>query len=436
MPPRPVHRTLEIFGVLRDREIRAVWVADVISDAGSFVTFVALAVYVHSLTTGATAVGVALGLRSVAGFLFGPFSGVIADRLDRRMVMVGCNLARAALVAALPFTHEVWQAYVLAFASAMLSPLFRAARAALIPQVAPGPKLVPALTVAETTHHVLHMVGPALGGLVVLLVGARNGFFVDAATFVLSAAVLSTVAARGRPEREPTPALKEFWEGLRTVAMTPPVRTYALINSAVAFSGAGIVALLVLYVQNVLGREGGQFGLVLAVAGLATVACSLVIATRDDRHSRTPWAFASALSGFVFLFALLHPSFGFLLAMGLVLGLMDGGIDVPQSATNAEALADRLRGRATAAYQGFGELWFASGSIAFAWLAEPGRLGVEGSMALAGVTGAVLALAVLAAGGARALATWEQRRLGRHGRFAPAAIASSPKHVGKEDPHA
>lgn len=402
---------MEIFGVLRDREIRALWLSDVISDTGSFVTFVALAVYVHSLTKGATAVGIALGLRSVAGFLFGPFSGVIADRLDRRAVMVGCNLARAALVACLPFTHQVWQAYTLAFVSAMLSPLFRAARAALIPQVAPGAKLVPALTVAETTHHVLHTVGPALGGLVVLLVGARNGFFVDAASFVVSAAFLSTVIGRGRPERGPHSALKEFWEGLRIVATTPPVRTYALLNAAVAFSGAGIVALLVVYVQNVLGREGGQFGLVLAVAGLTTVACSLVIAARDDRHPRTPWAFASALSGLVFLFALLRPSFGFLLAMGLVLGLMDGGIDVPQSATNAEALPDRIRGRATAAYQGFGELWYAAGSIAFAWLAEPARLGVEGSMALAGVAGAALCLAVLAAGGGQALALWERRRL-------------------------
>lgn len=412
MPPRTVHRTLEIFGVLRDREVRALWLADVVSDAGSFVTFIALAVYVHSLTKGAAAVGIALGLRSVAGFVFGPFSGVIADRLDRRKVMVACNLARAGLVALLPFTHHVWQAYVLAFASAMLSPLFRAARSALLPQVAPGRTLVSALTVAETTHHVLHTVGPALGGLVVLLVGARNGFFVDAATFVVSAGLLATIAARGRPVRvERHSVVKEFVEGLRTVALNAPVRTYCLVNSAVAFSGAGITALLVVYVQNRLHRSGGQFGLVLAAAGVVTVLCSVAIAAHDDRRSRTPWAVASAVSGLAFVFVLLHPSFAWLLVIGLALGLMDGGIDVPQSATLAEAVPDRLRGRANAAYAGFGDLWFASGSILFAWLAEPSRLGVEGAMAAAGAIGAVLALGALAAGGARALRRFEARRL-------------------------
>ncbi|HEX9311779.1 MAG TPA: hypothetical protein VGA30_02990, partial [Actinomycetota bacterium] len=80
MPPRTVHRTAEIFAVLRDREVRAIWISEWISDAGSFVTFIALAVYIHSLTPGVAAVGFALGLRSIAGFLFGPFTGVLADR--------------------------------------------------------------------------------------------------------------------------------------------------------------------------------------------------------------------------------------------------------------------------------------------------------------------------------------------------------------------
>src|SRR5439155_8694789 len=223
MPPRTVHRTIEIFAVLRDRAVRAISVSAWISDAGSFVTFIALAVYIHSLTPAVAAVGFALGLRSIAGFLFGPFTGVLADRLDRRRVMIACDLARAALVASLPYTNVVWQAYSLAFASAVLSPLFRASRAALLPQVAPGPKLVPALTVAETTHHVLHTVGPALGGLVVLLVGARNGFFVDAASFVVSAGFLSTVRRRGRPSAERRSALREFGDGLVALVRTPAV---------------------------------------------------------------------------------------------------------------------------------------------------------------------------------------------------------------------
>ena len=411
MPPRTVHRTAALFAVLRDREIRAVWMSEWISDAGSYVTFIALAVYIHSLTGGVTAVGFALGLRSIAGFAFGPFTGVIADRLERRAVMIFCDLARAVLVAMLPFTHAAWQAYLLAFASGLLGPLFRSARAALLPQVAPGPKLVPALTVTETTHHVLHSVGPAIGGLVVLAVGAKHAFFVDSASFVASAALLWRVRRLGRPEPSGHSPVHEFLEGVAVVFKAPAVRTYSLVNAAVAFSGAGLVALLVVYVRDDLHLPGGYFGLVLAVGGAATVAASVAIALRDDRHARTPWLFVSALAGGVFVFALLKPPFALLLLLGVGIGLQDGGIDVPSSAVAAETLPDRFRGRATAASQGFGDFFFAAGSIGFAWLGDPHRLGIPRAMAAAGASGVVLSLLVLAFGGLRAVTESERRRL-------------------------
>ena len=84
-----VRRTVAIFAVLRDRELRALWYADWISDVGNFVTFIALAVYINRLTGSATAVGFALALRSVPWFTIGPVAGVLADRMDRRAVMIG-----------------------------------------------------------------------------------------------------------------------------------------------------------------------------------------------------------------------------------------------------------------------------------------------------------------------------------------------------------
>src|SRR6266498_5479624 len=79
-----MRRTAGLFAILRNRELRAFWLSDWISDAGSFVTFIALAVYVNQLTGSPAAVGVALGLRSVPWFTLGPFAGVVADRMDRR----------------------------------------------------------------------------------------------------------------------------------------------------------------------------------------------------------------------------------------------------------------------------------------------------------------------------------------------------------------
>src|SRR6266568_7012300 len=140
--PRQGGRTRALLGVLRDGELRSLWLADWISDAGSFVTFIALAVYVNELTGSTVSVGVALALRSIPWFTIGPFAGVLADRIDRRKVMIWMNLARAVLVGTLPFTHVVWQVYALSLTSSVLSPVFGPARRAMFAQVAGEDRLV------------------------------------------------------------------------------------------------------------------------------------------------------------------------------------------------------------------------------------------------------------------------------------------------------
>jgi NRE family putative nickel resistance protein-like MFS transporter len=411
VPPRSVHRTIAIFAVLRDRELRALWFADWISDVGNFVTFIALAVYVNRLTGSAAAVGFALALRSVPWFTIGPFAGVLADRMDRRSLMIATNLIRAVLVGALPFTHAAWQAYVLSFLSSMLGPVFRPARSALMAQLAPGERLVPALAVMETTHNVLQTIGPAIGGLTVLLVGARNAFFLDAASFVVAAAFIVTIAARARREVERRPALDELREGVRAVFTSPVIRTFTMLTSFVYFGYAGVVALLVVYVRDVLGRAQGTYGLVLSAAGLGTVMASLVMAARDDRHPRTPWAFLSAAGLGTFVLALFEPSFLWLMPIAFAMGLSDAGLGIPLSAGLAENLPDELRGRAYSAVQALEEFAAATGSVAFAWLGEPERLGAPGGLALAAAVGAGLGFAFLIGGGGRVIAHSERIRL-------------------------
>jgi len=410
--PRPsVHRTLAVFGILRDREIRALWFADWISDVGSFVTFIALAVYVNQLTGSAVSVGIALALRSVPWFTLGPFAGVLADRLDRRAVMVWTNLARGALVALLPFTHVVWQAYALSFASSLLAPVFRPARSALLAQVAGERRLVPALVLSETTHQVLHTVGPAFGGLIVLLVGARSAFFVDAASFVVAASFVGVVRTRGRADRQPGTMAGDLREGIGAVVAAPAVRAWALLNAALYLGLSGVVPVLLVYTQHVLHRSGGTFGLILSVAGAGSVVASLAIAANDERLPRTGWALVSVVGAGMFAFAALRPPLGPLFAVAFVSGLCDTGAGIPSSTTVAEALPDAVRGRAYGAIQAFDELAAAIGSLTFAWLGDPHRLGPANGLALAAATGMALGIVVLVAGGARAIASSERARL-------------------------
>jgi len=325
--------------------------------------------------------------------------------------MIASNLIRAGLVATLPFVTAVWAIYLIALASACFGPLFRSARSAMLPAIAPRGDLVPALAVIETTHQVLHTVGPAFGGLVVLLTGARWAFFVDAASFVGATVFLVRVSARERPETEPRPVRHELADGIRRLFATPSARAWAVLEVPLALGGAGVVALLVPYVRDQLGRPGGEYGIVLAVAGLGTVVSSLVIASRDDRHSRAPWAVASVLSLAAFLAVLGNPSFALLLPIAFVSGLGEAGIGIPMSATLAETLPDDVRGRAYSVANSMTELASAVGSIGFAWLGEPEHLGVAPAIGVASAVGVGLGLLILLLGAGTAIARREHQRL-------------------------
>ena len=407
---RPIHRIAQIFAVLANPELRALWFADWISDVGNFVTFIALAVYVHDLTGTAASIGIALALEALPRVTIGPFVGVLADRVDRRRLMIACNVIRACLVGALPFTHAAWQAYALATASSAFGPIHRPARSALLAQIVSEGKLVPALAVTETTHQVLHMVGPAIAGLAILALGARHAFFLDAASFLIAAAFQAGIASRGRPRRVESHVVADVKEGYAAVLGDAAVRAYALLNAALALGYGAVVAVLLLYVRQVLHRPEGLYGVVLSVAGAGTVVISLVIAARDERHARTMWLPISLLGIGAFALVAFRPGLGVLLPIALGAGLADGA-GIPMAATIAEALADDVRGRAYGATEAMWELSSAAGSLAFAWLADPSRLGVVASFAWGAVISTALGAVVVVAGGLAAIASFERRRL-------------------------
>ena len=76
-------------------------------------------------------------------------------------------------------------------------------------------------------------------------------------------------------------AVQDLWEGVRAVFAAGATRTYILLNSVLGLGFAGVEALLVVYVRDELGRPSGQYGIVLAMAGLGTVLTSLAIAAAD-----------------------------------------------------------------------------------------------------------------------------------------------------------
>src|SRR5919199_1425970 len=186
--------------LLKNARFLRLWIGQGTSFLGDAVSMVALVVLVVQVTGSASAVGGALIARLLPT-VASPLAGVLADRLDRRLVLVASDLVRAALVLGLVFARDLGTIYVLIFLMGLARTLFHPTIRAAFPSVVGGGDLTRANALISGTFSVAETAGPALGGLLVATVGVDAAFVLDAATYLVSAALLSLIPLP-RPQRE------------------------------------------------------------------------------------------------------------------------------------------------------------------------------------------------------------------------------------------
>ena len=186
--------------LLRNARFLRLWIGQGTSFVGDAVSMVALVVLVVQVTGSASAVGGALVARLLPT-IASPLAGVIADRVDRRIVLVASDLARAVLVLGLVFARDLATIYVLVFLMGLARTVFNPTVRAAFPSVVGGGDLTRANALIGGTFSTSIMVGPALGGLLVASIGVDAAFLADAVTYLISAILLSTVPLP-HPRRE------------------------------------------------------------------------------------------------------------------------------------------------------------------------------------------------------------------------------------------
>jgi MFS family permease len=186
--------------LLRNARFLRLWIGQGISFVGDAVSMVALVVLVVHLTGSASAVGGALVARLLPT-IASPLAGVLADRVDRRVILVASDLARAVLILGLVFARDLATIYVLVFLMGLARTVFNPTVRAAFPSVVGGGDLTRANALIGGTFSTSIMVGPALGGLLVASIGVDAAFLADAVTYLVSAILLSTVPLP-HPHRE------------------------------------------------------------------------------------------------------------------------------------------------------------------------------------------------------------------------------------------
>jgi len=205
------------FALLKLRDYRNVFIAQSISVFGDGITPIALTFAVLDLTGSGTDLGLVLAAQSLPLAALALVGGVWADRLPRAALMVASDLIRAAVqaiaaVLLLTGTAHIWQLAALAALHGAAEAFFRPAAGAIVPQIVPAPHLQQANALMGMSDNFGWMVGPAVAGTLVAVIGAGGAIAVDSVTFLVSAAFLATLRV---PAVVKTEAVQGFLAELR-----------------------------------------------------------------------------------------------------------------------------------------------------------------------------------------------------------------------------
>jgi len=184
--------------LLRAREFRNVFLAQSVSVFGDGITPVALTFAVLDLTGSGTDLGLVLAAQSIPLVGLALVGGVWADRLPRAAIMVTSDLIRAfaqitGATLLLTGAAQIWQLALLAALHGAAEAFFRPAAGAILPQIVPAPRLQQANALMGMSDNFGWMVGPAMAGVLVGVIGPGGAIAVDGATFLVSAAFLTTL---------------------------------------------------------------------------------------------------------------------------------------------------------------------------------------------------------------------------------------------------
>ena len=271
-----------------NRSFRQVWLGQVVSQMGDWFDTIALYTIILNLTGSGRAIGLLLVARFVPSFLVGSLSGVVADRFNRRSIMIISDLLRAVVVLGFLFVRradQLWLIYFLTVLQLALSTFFEPAKTAIIPSIVSDRELVAANAISSVTWSAMLTIGAAIGGVVTGWFGTDVAFILDAVTYLLSAALIASVRIPRRPPREKSKltfgralGITQTIEGARYVKNRPRVLALLLVKPAWGLGG-GILTLLAVFGEKIfpVGKSAATgIGVLFAARGIGTAVGPIV----------------------------------------------------------------------------------------------------------------------------------------------------------------
>ncbi|MEU8122008.1 MFS transporter [Spirillospora sp. NPDC049024] len=388
-----------MFRSLRNRNFRLYAAGQVVSNTGTWMQRVAQDWLVLDLAHGSgTALGITTGLQFLPMLLFGLWGGVIADRYPKRRVLMLTQVSMGVLALILGLlsisgSAQVWHVYLLAFGLGVATVVDNPSRQAFVVEMVGRRDLPNAIALNSATFNGARLLGPAVAGVLIALIGTGPVFLVNAASF---GAVLFGLYAMRADELHPAAPVKrakgQLREGLRYVRGRRDLMLVLTLIGFLAMFGMNFNITVALVAKQVFHTDASAFGLASSMLAVGALSGALLAARRVARPRLRLLVAMGLVFGVLEALTGLMPTYWSFLALLVPTGIAMMTIMTAANATVQLGVAPEMRGRVMALYMlvflGTNPL----GAPAIGWLAQ--QFGARASLVLGGLISVVAALAV------------------------------------------
>jgi MFS family permease len=383
---------------LRHRDFRLFIFGQFVSLCGTWIQTVAQGWLVLQLTDSAFKVGLVTTLGTLPILLFTLYGGVVADRVDKRrmVLLLQCGMLLEALaLGLLTYLGHITVEWVMGLAVffGLLSAFEVPTRQSLVAEIVDREDLLNAIALSSSAFNLARVIGPAVAGALISTVGLAACFFANAASYL--AVIASLVSMRVRRDALPpaAPAFSALMEGVRYVFGNPWPR--ALIGIIATFSvfGFSFMTMMPVFARDALGLDAAGYGALVSTVGLGAATGAIGMAGLGGQARRARLViFSSVLFGLLLAGAAVAPNFPLALLLFTLTGSTMALNGILANTMLQLQAPDHLRGRVMGFYSftvlGMGPL----GALQAGWVSE--HYGVRTSLALGGAICLVVALAV------------------------------------------
>lgn len=293
----------QALGALRYRNFRLYWFAGIGQAAALGMQFLILGWLVLELTNSPSQLGLVIAIYGAPNLALLMFGGIFADRVDRRWMLFYSQTIVAALIfgAATLTLYQlisIWHIYGIAFILGTIQGVNMPARMAIVPDLVGRDDILNATSLNMAVFNTGRIMGPSLAGWIIQHVGMGHALYFNALCYALGCVCLLMMSGvESRSQNKDANMLRDFWAGIKYVAMTPIAFTMVGMSFAFGFFGAAYVQVLPAFGKEVLRLNADGAGFLLTVAGIGSLAGNIYLASLGNTKNKN-WL----LLGMIILF--------------------------------------------------------------------------------------------------------------------------------------